>query len=272
MDRITKALEMARQGHKLPERTLRSKESVAPLASTSPAQIEYTHTRTLTVDEKVLRKNRVVTALDDQGTIDAYRLLRTRVIGRMQQNGWTTLAVTSAGAGVGKTLTAVNLGISIAMKHNYTVVVVDADLRRPTVHKLFGFTPKIGLSDYLVSGTPIEDMLVHPAGIERFVILPGNGANEASSELLSSPKMIQLVKELKNRYPARIVIFDLPPVLVGDDVVAFAPNLDTALLIVEEGSTDSDQLEKALELLGGVEIIGTVLNKSKEKPMSYGYY
>jgi len=80
------------------------------------------------------------------------------------------------------------------------------------------------------------------------------------------------VKELKTRFPTRIVIFDLPPVLVGDDVVAFAPNLDAALLVVEEGNTESDKLKKSVELLENVEIIGTILNKSKDKSNSEEYY
>ena len=189
----------------------------------------------------------------------------------MQQNKWKTLGITSAGKDDGKTLTAVNLAISIAMKQNFTVILVDADLRSPTIHKLFGFEPKLGLSDYLNSNIPVEKILFNP-GVDRLVILPGTQPIHGSSELLSSPNMARLVKDLKSRYATRIVIFDLPPVLVGDDVVAFSPNLDAALIIVEEGGTESDKLKKSVELLEGVEIIGAVLNKSKNDTLGYEYY
>ena len=219
----------------------------------------------------LLKKNKVLSAIDDQKIIDSYGLLRTRVLRRMQQNKWKSIGVTSAGKDNGKTLTAINLGISIARKQNYTVIVVDADLRNPSIHKLFGFEPRVGLSDYLTSDIPVDNVLVHP-GIERLVVLPGKRSAGASSELLSSDKMARLVQELKARYPSRIVIYDLPPVLVGDDVVAFAPNLDTALLVVEEGRTETDKLKRSIDLLEGVDIIGTVLNKSTSDTLTEEYY
>ena len=219
----------------------------------------------------ILKKNKVLSAIDDQKIIDSYGLLRTRVLRRMQQNKWKSIGITSAGKDNGKTLTAINLGISIARKQNYTVVVVDADLRNPSINELFGFKPQVGLNDYLTADIPVDNVLVHP-GIERLVVLPGKRSAGASSELLSSDKMARLVQELKARYPSRIVIYDLPPVLVGDDVVAFAPNLDTALLVVEEGRTETDKLKRSIDLLEGVDIIGTVLNKSTGDTLTEEYY
>ena len=262
MSRISKAVELARKEGNL----LGSNNSDDRLVET-----DYTKTNRIIVGNNVLRKNRVLSAIDDNQIIDTYRLLRTRVLRRMRQNNWKSLGVTSAGKNDGKTLTSINLGISIAMKENYSVVVVDTDLRNPSVHNLFGFKPKYGLVDYLKSDVPLDKILVNP-GIDRLVIVPGNKRTESSSELLSSPKMSRLAKELKTRYPTRIVIYDLPPILVGDDVVAFSPNLDTALFIVEEGGTDSEKLMQSVQLLDGIDIIGTVLNKSTESPKLNGYY
>jgi capsular exopolysaccharide synthesis family protein len=234
--------------------------------------ISYTYTQTTPVDVSFLRKQRVIGGIQDRRIVDAYKVLRTRVWQRMQQNNWRTLGITSAGENDGKTLTAVNLGISLAMKFDHTVLLVDADMRRPNIHNLFGFQPTIGLRDYLESDTSIEDILVHPS-IDRLVILPGRGSGEGSSELLASPRMLELVEELKSRYPSRIVLFDLPPVLVGDDVVAFAPSLDTAMLVVQDNKTQTDELARAIDLLDSVEIIGTVLNKSTEdNGQGYDYY
>ncbi len=233
--------------------------------------ISYTYTRAVPVDIGFLRAQRVIGGIQDKRIIDAYKLLRTRVLQRMQQNNWKTLGITSPGEHDGKTLTAINLAITIAMKLNYTVLLVDADMRRPNVHNLLGFQPTLGLRDYLESKSAIEDILIHPS-IDRLVILPGRGVAHDSSELLASPRMVELVEELKLRYPSRLVLFDLPPVLVGDDVVAFAPNLDTAMLVVEDHKTQADELARTIDLLEGLDLIGTVLNKSTEDTQGYDYY
>ncbi len=232
--------------------------------------VKYINTKKFIPNKAVLKKNRVLSVVQDESVIGSYRFLRTRVLQRMKQNNWKTLGVTSTGKNAGKTLTAVNLAISIAMKKNHTALVVDADLRNPSVHHMFGYEPKAGLRDYLKSGARIEDMFFNP-GIDNFVFIPGFKRTQASSELLSTQKMSRLVRELKMRYSSRVVIFDLPPVLAGDDVVAFAPNLDAILLVVEEGGTKSHQLKQSLDLLEGSNFIGAVLNKSKHL-QSYEYY
>jgi capsular exopolysaccharide synthesis family protein len=265
MSQILKAVELAKK-----EGNFVQKDSKSNDVNTMD-ELGYLRTNKISTNKELLKKNKVLSALDDQRIIDSYGLLRTRVLRRMQQNKWKSIGITSAGKDNGKTLTAINLGISIARKQNYTVVVVDADLRNPSLHKVFGFKPQVGLSDYLRSDISIDEILVNP-GIERLVILPGNKSTDASSELLSSKKMSRLAQDLKTRYPSRIVIYDLPPVVVGDDVVAFSPNLDTALLVVEEGGTETDKLKRSIDLLEGVDIIGTVLNKSTGDTLTEEYY
>lgn len=261
MDRISKALELAKRGRRpSPEKS----------GAESQKNITYSHTRMISVDPALLQRNRIICEAGDKSILDAYKLLRTRVFHSMQQNQWVALGITSTGPNAGKTLTSINLAISLAMKQNYTVVLVDADLRRPSVHRYLGLEPELGLTDHLVDDVPVEDILLHPK-IDRLVILPGKGSAGDSSELLSSPRMADLVQELKTRYPGRLVVFDLPPVLVGDDVVAFAPHLDAVMVVVEDGATQSDDFSKLLELMQGVNIIGTVLNKSDEMMKEKGY-
>ena len=264
MDKISKALELARKS-----------QSRRPSAGRWQAQsvngIAYTHTRSVALDPQHLRDNLIIGGIEDKRVIGAYKLLRTRVLQRMQQNNWKTLGITSTAENEGKTLTAINLAITIALKQNYTVVLVDADLRRPSIHKNLGFVPELGLIDYLESDAAIEDILVHP-NIDRLVVLPGNDSTHDASELLASPKMAHLVEDLKLRYTSRLVLFDLPPVHVADDVLAFAPHLDTAMLVLEDGRSRSDLFAKAIELLEGTEIIGAVLNKSTEPGSSHDYY
>ncbi len=238
----------------------------APLSET---RVVYTQTRRVDVPAATLNKNRIITGLENDATTTAYKMLRTQVLRRMTAHGWTSLAVTSAGSGDGKTLTAINLAISLAREVNHTVLLVDADLRRPSISRYFGYTPTAGLSDYLLDEIPLSEVLFNP-GIERLVILPGGNPIANSSELLSAPKMVRLAEELKTRYPARLVLFDMPPLLAADDLLAFAPNIDAALLVVREGKTHKDELKAAMEMLQVVNVLGTVLNQTADA--SAGYY
>jgi Mrp family chromosome partitioning ATPase len=148
------------------------------------------------------------------------------------------------------------------METTQTVLLVDADLRRPSIHEVFGLKDCPGLADYLLDNEPVEDLLVHP-GIGRFVLLPGGRAIQNSTEILTSPKMLALVEEFKHRYPSRVVIFDLPPLLHTADVLAFSPYTDALLMVVEEGKTTAEELQRALSLVNDSRpVLGTVLNKA----------
>lgn len=227
-----------------------------------PPAIVYTQTKTLDISPAVLRERRVMAAYDKGPFVDAYKILRTQVMHRLRENGWNVLGVTSPGYGEGKTLTAVNLAVSLAMETAQTVLLVDSDLQSPTVHHAFGLADCPGLADYLLDEQPVEDLLLHP-GIGRFVLLPGGRAISNSTEILTSPKMVSLVEELKHRYSSRVVIFDLPPLLHTADVLAFSPYTDALLMVVEEGKTTGEELQRALALVKNSRpVLGTVLNKA----------
>ena len=226
--------------------------------------IVYTRTRSLDIPLSVLRERRVMTAYDKGPFVDAFKILRTQVMHRLRENDWNVLGVTSPDQGEGKTLTAVNLAVSLAMETTQTVLLVDANLTQPSVHEVFGLDDRDcpGLTDYLLDDEPLEDLLVHP-GIDRFVLLPGGGAVSNSTEILTSPKMLALVEELKHRYQSRIVIFDLPPLLHTADVLAFSPYTDALLLVVEEGKTTAEEVQRAMSLVRKSHpLLGTVLNKA----------
>ena len=266
MERIKQALDKARQ-----ERQIREGTSDAPVpASTGQSRqdsrgLQYGQTQTITVDDAVLKENRIVTGLEPGPFTESFNLLRTQVLQRFRENNWNVLAVTSPGGGEGKTLTAINLAISMAREVDYTVLLVDANLRHPWMLEHFGLGKRKGLSDYLTSDTPIEELLVKTSRVDHLVLLPGGQPLEHSAEMLSSPKMEELVKEMKSRYHSRIIIFDLPPVLSSADALAFSPYVDAALLVVEEGVTQKTELERAVELLSTTNIVGTVLNKAEPK-------
>lgn len=261
MDRITQALQRARE----------EREQFAPAAATAPAgatpeTITYRQTRTVDVPTARLRERRVVSAFEPGAFVDSYKIAHTHVLQRLREHGWNTLAVTSPGDREGKTLTAINLAVSLAQEVNHTVMLVDADLRHPSVHTFFDIPAKRGLSDYLLGEAVLPDLLVHPAGIDHFVILPGGRPLANSAEMLGSPRMARLVDEIKRRYASRIIVFDLPPLLSSADALAFAPYVEAALLVVEEAATPADEVRRAAELLQKTTLIGTVLNKSRRGP------
>lgn len=225
-----------------------------------PDKITYTHTRLVTLSPARLRERRVISSIEEGPLTDAYKILRTQVMLRMRENGWNLLAITSPGAGAGKSLTAANLAVSLAMEVRQTVLLVDANLRKPAVHEIFGISESPGLVDHLIDHKPVEDLLVHP-GLPRLVLLPAGRAVHGSSELLTSPRMLSLISELKHRYSSRIVLFDLPPLLPTDDALALSPYLDAMLLVIEAGRTQTEEVVRSLRLLKGVPILGTVLNK-----------
>lgn len=232
--------------------------------------VRYTMTKMVEVSPQQLLENRIIAALPEHPFKDAYRMLRTRVLQTMRNNGWTSVAVTGPATGCGKTLTAINLAVSLAMEVSNTVLLVDLDLRRPAVHKYFGYEPELGLSDYLTTDVPLHQLLFTP-GIDRLVVLPGRSALPNSAEMLRSPRMIALVNELKTRYPDRLIVFDLPPILAADDALAFSPYTDCFLMVAESGGTKKDDLQKSYSILKNTPLVGTVLNKSEAPTSGYGY-
>jgi len=260
MDRFRTALQLYKDEHG-PSRA-RSQTRKSSGGQAVPPPILYTRTRSLDIPLSVLRQKRVMAAYDKGPFADAYKILRTQVMHRLRENHWNVLGVTSPGHGEGKTLTAVNLAASLAMETSQTVLLVDADLRSPSIHEVFGLDDCPGLADYLLDDAPVEDLLIHP-GIGRFVLLPGGRTISNSTEILTSPKMVALVEEFKHRYPARIIIFDLPPLLHTADVLAFSPYTDALLLVVEDGKTTVEEMQRALALVKNSRpVLGTVLNKA----------
>ena len=279
MERIKQAVEKAKAereaaaGVQTQGSARREPETSAPdaAAHAPPLQeknIAYSRTRVEAPDPGLLVRNRIVTEEGDRGGLTAYKMLRTQVLQRMNAKGWNALALTSPAAGDGKTLTAINLAISMARELGQTVLLVDLDLCNPSVHKYLGLTPGAGVVGYLRDGVGMNEVLVNP-GIDRLVVMPGGVSVANSSEILSSTAVGKLVSEMKSRYPSRMVLFDLPPILQVDDALAFAPHVDAFLMVLREGKTTRQEVEHAMELLHNVPIIGTVLNAAEQRSPQY---
>lgn len=258
MEKIKQALDRARQDRQ----SGRTGKYNASAPRIDLSKIIYTKTRTEESSSDFKRENRIINAVDNDEFADIFKILSTQVLQRMADHQLSTLAITSPKRGEGKTTTAINLGISIAKEVEYTVLLVDANLRAPGVHKHFGLTPKYGLRDYLLDDVELSSILFKPNDIEHFVVLPGGEPMPNSTEMLGSPKMCSLVEELKNRYPKRIVLFDMPPLLSTADMISFAPCVDATLIVVEDDITTEKDLKSAMDLLSVTNILGTVLNKT----------
>jgi protein-tyrosine kinase len=227
-----------------------------------PSQVHYSATRLIEPSEVGLSHNRVIAGEISDPRVEAYRQLRSLVLDNMKRNNWHTLAITSAHENAGKTLTAVNLAISISQEASQTILLVDLDLRKPDVHNTLGIDIEKGIVDHLIRDEPIENVLLNP-GYPRLVVLPGLPQGRHSSEILSSPRMKTFMEDITNRYPDRIIIFDLPPLLRNDDAMVFVPSVDACLYVVEDGVTRPDDIERSMQLLKHSQVMGTILNKAR---------
>lgn len=282
MSFINKALEKAKSLHRQkvkpgpspsqapPQVSLSDLDEVTGFAET-PGEIHYTYTRKVAVDMDSLRRNRLIVAGSDENLREAYKMFRTHILHGTKREGRNTLMVTGPLPNEGKTLTTINLAIAISHKVGQTVLLVDGDLRNPSIHRYLDLPSGPGLVDYLTSGYPIAESLVHPEGLANLVVLPAGQPTTQSRELLGSPHMVDLVRELKHFYPDRYVLFDLPPLLYADPL-AFAPLVDGIILVVEAGSTSREEIVRAQEMLKGFPVLGCVLNKINPIELSYDNY
>ncbi len=231
----------------------------------------YAKSRPVTLDTKRLVENRCVGYMCTSYEAESYKVLRTQILQKTQGKGGTTIMITSALPGDGKTITAINLAFTFTKEFMQTVLLVDSDLRQQKIHEYLGVRSTKGLIDYLIDGMPLSALTVWPS-IEKMTFISGGRTVIASSELLNSPRMKDLVKELKGRYPERYVLFDVAPVLAGADALAFAPQVDYILFVVRAGVTPLPDIRRAIDLLPKEKILGFVLNGAETVPKRYYGY
>jgi protein-tyrosine kinase len=267
MSKLKQALEKAKKDRgeldRGEERSAASPESQtrkATPAEDKPLKPVYSSTKVIRCDSDLLHRNRVISVCT-RDEADRLKILRTQVLNRMSEEGKNTLMITSANPREGKTLTAINLAISFSHQFNKTVLLVDGDIKNPTIHKYLGLEGGPGLADCLIGRKSMTDGLLNP-GMDRIVILRGGSPHTNSAELLGSNKMIALLKEMKERYPERFIIFDSSPVLTSADPLVLANLVDGILLVVEAEITKREDVLKVLDMMKNKPIIGTVFNKS----------
>jgi len=200
-------------------------------------------------------------------------LLRSQVMSGFHAEGGRILVVTSTQAGNGKTFVTANLACALSMIQ--PTVLVDLDLRRPTMAARFGLTVNAGVDDYLLGDCEWEDVGQKVAGLD-LTLYPVRQARNDSSTLLSLDRLAGAMAAIRSASHQPICIVDTPPALILDDVMLIARNADGVLMVVEEGRTTSADLKEALRLLATTRIVGTVLNKSMtsghRRRYEYDYY
>lgn len=202
----------------------------------------------------------------------AYRLLRSRLANRVKRNNWFSLAVASPTQGDGKSVTAVNLAISVAREKQKPVYLIDLDMRNPSVCRFLGIRDIRPLPEYLLGQARPEDVLFETS-LPSLNVAGALTPTESASELLAGPKFSDLLAHIRLRSPDAAVIVDLPPVNVTDEALLVAPRVDAFLMVVSEGKTERSQLAKALSTLSEFTIAGVVVNKSSESQTAgYEHY
>jgi receptor protein-tyrosine kinase/non-specific protein-tyrosine kinase len=269
MSRIEKALEKAAE--------LRNKHQATPSVSHVPSPVPIRDAvvmselpapgLSITPDNPLL----VPLAAPLSQIAEEYRKLKSVLVKMTRKDEFKNIIlVTSSVAGEGKSLTSLNLAISLAQEYDHTVLLVDADLRRPSIHRYLGITPEKGLSDCLQDSCDVGEALIN-TGIGRLVLLPAGNEVPNPVELFSSQRMERLLFELKHRYPDRYVILDTPPVLPFAEVQALSHLADGVLFVVKERLAPLKTVQEGLESLKGCNLLGIVYNDAEQQALDSHY-
>ena len=273
MERIERALEVARlHRHRLADVAMPAEPAPAVATATfSEALAEQLATlrpedapTIETASREVLRERYVVFPDEPGPAAVSYQMLRTQVLQRARAQGMRCIGVVSAANGEGKTITAVNLALSLAADAGQTVILVDLDLKRPSIATTLGLSCEQGVEDHVAGAESINAIWRRCAGIDRLVVVPAVKPLSGSAELLAGSATAELFKALRAASGEPFIVVDLPPALLSADVLAVAPLLDGVVLVVTEERTRREDIQRVFELLRATPVVGTVLNASAE--------
>ncbi len=270
MSRIEKALEKAVRMREDRKEPMEPQAPARPRRSPPPPEVFSRPRAPLNISAPTL-----VAATDPQSPMaEEYRKLKEMVI-KLTRGDQTknTLMITSAMVGEGKTTTALNLAISMAQEYDHTVLLIDADLRRPSIGRYLDLGAKPGLTECLLDGVAVPDLLIK-TGIGKLVILPSGRVAPNPGELFSSNKMRALIREMKHRYTDRYIIIDTPPVLPFAETRTLSGIVDGVIMVVKSGLSTLENIQDAKEAMRGANILGLVYNHARPDSLSssYSYY
>ncbi len=255
--------------------------AVAPFTADEHDSVRQHIVRRVDISADRLAANNMVTADGGRNPVaEEFRAIKRPLIDNaFAQDGRAVnrsnlIMVTSALPGEGKTFTAINLAISIAMELDHTVLLIDADVARPSVLRTLGLKAEAGLMDVLLDAKlDVADVLLK-TNIDTLSILPAGKSTRHATELLASQTMSSLLDEIASRYPDRIVIFDSPPLLLTSEARVLASQMGQIVVVVEAETTTMHAVKSALSQIEGCSNVNLVYNKAKSFPgqEDYGYY
>jgi protein-tyrosine kinase len=201
----------------------------------------------------------------------SYRIIRTRLLHTIRTNKLHSIAITSPGPGEGKSVTSLNLALSLARDPTCSVFLIDLDMRNPSLCRYIGVQPPNELINYFAGSTDVASVLF-AIGVPNLAIAGSVTSTDQASELLGSGRLEELMDYIGSISQNPIILLDLPPVLVTDEALLIAPRVDATLLVVAEGKTRRDSLNRAQAVLAEFPSVGVVLNRSTEAVGRGGYY
>jgi exopolysaccharide/PEP-CTERM locus tyrosine autokinase len=245
--------------------------AASPEADAHPAP--KVHTRQVDLDLERMRTMGMVTAAGGRtSVVEEFRIIKRPLLRRAfgehveGDKPNNLIMVTSSLPGEGKTYSAINLAMSIAMELDHTVLLVDADVARPSVLRTLGLPSQRGLMDILLDDKlDLSDVLLR-TNVDTLTILSAGASNPRATELLASQTMRTLVYEIANRYPDRVVIFDSPPLLLTSDARVLASHMGQIVMVVEAETTTQHAVTESLRHLEGCSNVNLIYNKVREFP------
>jgi exopolysaccharide/PEP-CTERM locus tyrosine autokinase len=233
-------------------------------------------TQRLSIDLDQLRRQSIITPDGERTPItESFRRIKREILATVANPKAGVPAelvmVTSALAGEGKSFCAINLAISIAQEMDHTVLLVDADVAKPSIPRTLGLNAERGLMDVLRDRTIDLAEVLWKTNIDKLTLLPAGTAHKRATELLASDAMRTLLREMAGRYRDRIVIFDSPPLLGPSEAGALAAQMGQVIVVVEAGKTPEAALKAALALVKSSNVAGLLLNKGEDIGVGYGY-
>lgn len=212
----------------------------------------------------------LVTGLEPQSIeAEQFRLLKNNILFPEKGTPPKSIMITSFSPSEGKSFVAANLAISIAQNIDEYVLLLDCDLRSPSIQSMFGLAETPGLSEYLSKGKPLSSLLVKTF-LDKLTILPAGQIPDNPSELLSSDRMKRLILEIKARYSDRYIIFDTPPPHLTSETNAISRQVDGIIIVIQQGKTRKKEVLDLVDLYGKEKILGVVYNFAKKRA-GYGY-
>jgi len=218
--------------------------------------------KTISLNEKHLAKNHIISGNINAPAYAAFDVLRTRLLHTLKDRGWNRVAITSPTKGCGKTFVAVNLALSLSRRVDSRTVLLDMNLRNPSLAKTLGISQSGTMRNYLSGGQFEKDHLLKING--NLAVGLNSTPEEAAAELLQSPRTKETLEIMQMELCPEIVLYDMPSVLHHDDLLSFLPQIDGVLLVIGGGLTKASEVRQVEKLLNGqAQLLGTILNRDE---------